>query len=137
MAPPGRERLEVFQRAVAATCRAMAHRPALAVTFRAGEAKREAPGEPASVALPTPRRAMGGQDVARIRGEADGAALRLRHHDAKLHKRFNPQGEIAGAAFEALEQIRVEALGASRMAGVAANLASAHAARGRRQPVAG
>jgi cobaltochelatase CobT len=136
MAPAGRERLEVFQRAVAATCRAMAHRPALAVTFRAGEAKREAPGEPASLALPAPRRAMGGQDLARVRGEADGAALRLRHHDAKLHKRFNPQGEIAGAAFEALEQIRVEALGASRMAGVAANLASAHAARGRRQPVA-
>jgi cobaltochelatase CobT len=114
----------------------MAHRPTLAVTFRAGEAKREAPGEPVSVALPAPRRAMGGQDVARIRGEADGAALRLRHHDARLHKRFNPQGEIAGAAFEALEQIRVEALGASRMAGVAANLASAHAARGRRHPAA-
>jgi cobaltochelatase CobT len=136
MAPASRERVEVFQRAVAATCRAMAHRPALTVTFRAGEAKREAPGEAASVALPSPRRAMAGQDVARLRGEADGMALRLRHHDAKLHKRFNPEGEVAGAAFEALEQIRVEALGASRMAGVAANLASAHAARGRRQPAA-
>jgi cobaltochelatase CobT len=136
LAPASRERLEVFQRAVAATCRAMAHRPALSVTFRAGEAKRDGPSEGASVALPSPRRAMAGQDVARIRGEADGVALRLRHHDAKLHKRFNPQGEVAGAAFEALEQIRVEALGASRMAGVAANLASAHAARGRRHPAA-
>ena len=134
----GRERLEVFQRAVAATCRAMAHRPALNVTFRTGEAKRERapPAEAASVALPVPRRAMAGQDVARVRGEADGAALRLRHHDVKLHKRLNPQGELAGAVFDALEQIRVEALGASRMAGVAGNLASAHAARGRRPQVA-
>ncbi len=135
MAPPSRERVEVFQRAVAATCRAMAHKPALNVTFKAGEGRREreAPADPAAnVALPLPRRAMAGQDVARVRGEADSAALRLRHHDVKLHQRFNPQGEIAGAAFAALEQVRVEALGASRMAGVAANLASAHAARGRR-----
>jgi cobaltochelatase CobT len=139
MAPAGRERVEVFQRAVAATCRAMAHRPALNVTFRAGDGKREAAtAEPGtSLALPTPRRALGGQDIARVRGEADGAALRLRHHDVKLHQRYNPQGEIAGSVFEALEQIRVEALGASRMAGVAANLASAHAARGRRRAVAG
>jgi len=138
MAPAGRERVEVFQRALAATCRAMSHRPALSVTFRAGEAKREggAADTGASLALPTPRRAMAGQDVARIRGEADGAALRLRHHDAKLHQRFNPEGEVAGAVFEALEQIRVEALGASRMAGVAANLASAHAARGRTRAAA-
>jgi cobaltochelatase CobT len=133
-----RERLEVFQRAVAATCRAMAHRPALSVTFRTGEAKREraAPDEPAAVSLPLPRRTMAGQDVARIRGEADCAALRLRHHNAKVHRRLNPQGEIAGLIFEALEQVRVEALGASRMTGVAANLASAHAARGRRPPAA-
>jgi cobaltochelatase CobT len=134
----GRERLEVFQRAVAATCRAMAHRPALNVTFRTGEAKREraAPAETPSIALPVPRRAMAGQDVARVRGEGDGAALRLRHHNTKLHRRLNPQGELAGAVFDALEQIRVEALGASRMAGVAGNLASAHAARGRRPQVA-
>ena len=84
------------------------------------------------MALPVPRRAMANQDISRVRGEADGAALRLRHHDVKVHKRLNPQGELAGTVFEALEQIRVEALGASRMAGVAGNLASAHAARGRR-----
>jgi cobaltochelatase CobT len=135
MAPPSRERVEVFQRAVAATCRAMAHRPALNVSFKAGDGRRERepPADPAtSIALPLPRRAMAGQDVARVRGEADSAALRLRHHNVKLHQRFNPRGEIAGAAFAALEQVRVEALGASRMAGVAANLASAHAARGRR-----
>jgi cobaltochelatase CobT len=145
MSPIGKERLEGFQRALAATCRAIAHRPALNVTFRAGEARGlgrpaepHAPGRPASespgLQLPPPRRAMAAQDLARLRGEADGASLRLRHHNAKLHQRLAPRGEVAEAIFGALEQVRVEALGAQRMLGVAANLASAHAARNRRGP---
>lgn len=157
MSPAGRERLEVFQRAVAATTRAIARRPTLTVAFRAGEPVREGPGsagqrttnaptgsaktgaaralqEEPSVRLPMPRRDLAGQDVARVRGEADGVALRLRHHNAKLHRQLSPRGDSGRAVFEALEQVRVEALGASRMAGVASNLASAHAARGRRQP---
>ena len=146
MSAAGRERFEVFQRAVAATCRAIAHRPTLTVAFRAGDPAREpAAGKSGSgktvagkeeppVRLPVPRRDLAGQDVARVRGEADGIALKLRYHDGKLHRRLSPQGEAGQAIFEALEQVRVEALGASRMAGVAANLASAHAARGRRQP---
>jgi cobaltochelatase CobT len=131
--PTGRERLEGLQRAVGATCRAMAHRPDLTVTFRAGEAKAsETPaGQPATLQLPSPRRSIGFQDVDRVRGEADRAALRLRHHDSKLHRRLVPQGDLAHGVFDALEQVRVEALGASRMAGVAGNLASAFAARGR------
>ena len=77
---------------------------------------------------------MSGQDLARLRGEADSASLRLRHHDAKVHQRLAPRGEIAEAIFGTLEQVRVEALGARRMLGVAANLASARAARQRRTP---
>jgi cobaltochelatase CobT len=145
MSPIGKERLEGFQRALAATCRAIAHKPALNVTFRAGEgrslgrpAEPHAPGKPTSEAtglqLPPPRRTMAAQDLARLRGEADGASLRLRHHNAKLHRRLAPRGEVAEAIFGTLEQVRVEALGAQRMLGVAANLASAHAARNRRAP---
>ena len=145
MTPLGKERLEGFQRALAATCRAIAHKPALSVSFRAAEGRglgrqAEAQGsgrrasEPPGLQLPPPRRAMAAQDVARLRGEADGAALRLRHHNAKLHHRLAPHGEVAEAIFGALEQVRVEALGAQRMLGVAANLASAHAARHRRAP---
>jgi cobaltochelatase CobT len=154
LSPPGRERLEVFQRAVAATCRAIAHRPTLTVAFRAGEPLHPADArtdprsgnaqhtlegrghtavEEPQVRLPLPRRDLAAQDVARVRGEADGVALRLRHHNAALHRQLSPRGEAGQAVFEALEQVRVEALGASRMVGVAANLASAHAARGSRQ----
>jgi cobaltochelatase CobT len=147
MIPLGKERLEGLQRALAATCRAIAHHPTLNVSFRAGEAR--SPGRPAErqrsgtgkppdeapgLQLPSPRRAMSGQDLARLRGEADSASLRLRHHDAKVHQRLAPRGEIAEAIFGTLEQVRVEALGARRMLGVAANLASARAARQRRAP---
>jgi cobaltochelatase CobT len=136
VALPSKERLEVFQRAVAAACRAMADKPALDVTFRAGDGRREAAGPAGpAVRLPTPRRDMAGHDLARVRGEADSAALRLRHHDARLHQRLAPEGEVAELVFAALEQVRVEALGASRMAGVAGNLASAYGARGRRPGV--
>ncbi|MDH3772362.1 MAG: cobaltochelatase subunit CobT, partial [Nitrospirota bacterium] len=136
MSATGKERLEVFQRAVAATTRAIAHRPNLAVSFRAGEPARETgkSGEAPNVRLPVPRRDMAPGDLGRVRGEADGVALRLRHHDAKLHQRLRPQGDMAAPIFETLEQIRVEALGASRMVGVAANLANAHAARVRPTP---
>ena len=135
MSGADKERLELFQRVVAATCRAVADRPDLAVTFRSGEAK----GSGASTAeatpnmrLPLPRRSMGDHDLARVRGIGDGMALRLRHHDKALHQRLAPQGDLAAEIFEALEQVRVEALGADRMTGVAANLASAHAERTRR-----
>jgi cobaltochelatase CobT len=145
MIPLGKERLEEFQRAIAATCRAIAHRPGLSVSFRTGESPRPAkpapaggPGrsgaEPSGLQLPPPRRTMSAHELARLRGEADGASLRLRHHDARIDQRLSPQGDVAKALFGALEQLRVEALGARRMAGVAANLACAHATRSRRAP---
>jgi cobaltochelatase CobT len=140
MTPGGKERLEGLQRAIAAACRAIAHQPALEVTFRAADGRqrpqpadaRRAQGEAPALQLMPPRRAMSVQDIARLRGEADGASLRLRHHDAGTHRRLSPRGDVAQAIFNALEQVRVEALGARRMLGVAANLASAHAARERR-----
>jgi cobaltochelatase CobT len=63
--------------------------------------------------------------MAVVRGAADAAALRLRHHDPGIHARRMPVEDSARAAFEALEQARVEALGANAMPGVAANLDAA------------
>ncbi len=130
-----KERLELFQRVIAATCRAVADRSDLAVTFRSGDAKgsgARASETAPSVRLPLPRRSLGDHDLARVRGIGDGLALRLRHHDAATHQRLSPKGDLAAEVFEALEQVRVEALGASRMTGIAANLASAHAERAQR-----
>src|SRR5262252_2643461 len=74
--------------------------------------------------ITVPARDLPVEDVSRVRGEADSMALKLRHHDRKMHLRRVPRGETARAIFEAVEQVRVEALGARRMAGVADNLSA-------------
>ncbi|MEM8948451.1 MAG: cobaltochelatase subunit CobT [Pseudomonadota bacterium] len=136
MSTGDKDRLDQFQRVVAATCRAVAERSDLAVSFRSGDAKGSgaSSGDSAqpNVRLPLPRRSLGGHDLARVRGIGDGLALKLKHHDPTLHNRLCPNGDVTAEIFEALEQVRVEALGASRMTGIAANLASAHAERAQR-----
>ena len=62
------------------------------------------------------------EDAAILRGNADAMALRLACHDANVHRRLLPQTPQARAVFEAVEQARVEAIGARRMEGVAQNL---------------
>ncbi|HYX00671.1 MAG TPA: cobaltochelatase subunit CobT, partial [Reyranella sp.] len=74
--------------------------------------------------ITVPARDLPVEDVGRVRGEADSMALKLRHHDRRTHLRRVPRGETARAIFEAVEQVRVEALGARRMAGVADNLSA-------------
>ena len=61
-------------------------------------------------------------EIAVIRGHADAAALAVACHDDSLHRALAPSGGDARAVFEAVEQARVEAIGAKRMEGVAANL---------------
>jgi cobaltochelatase CobT len=74
--------------------------------------------------ITVPARDLPVEDVSRVRGEADSMALKLRHHDRKTHLRRVPRGEAARAIFEAVEQVRVEALGAKKMIGVADNLSA-------------
>jgi cobaltochelatase CobT len=109
---------EPFKRAIAGCVRAIAGRAELDVAFAA-----EKPAlTPDRVRLPEPPRRMTKQDAAILRGHADSMALRLAVHSPTIHKRMLPQGGEARAVFEAVEQARVEAIGARRMDGVAANL---------------
>ncbi len=121
--------LESFKRATASTVRAIAGREDITVTYGAEPAG--AAG--ARVKLPLPARDLNAADAAPVRGAADAAALKLRYHDVAIHARRLPAGETARAIFEGVEQARVEALGARRMAGVAANLAAMLDERYRRQ----
>ncbi len=61
-------------------------------------------------------------DIAVARGQGDSMAMRLASHDAAMHRRRAPQDPDARAAFDALEQARVEALGATRMPGMKLNI---------------
>jgi cobaltochelatase CobT len=109
---------EPFKRAVAGCVRAIAGQAELDVAFAA-----EKPGlTPGRMRLPEPPRRMTRNDAAILRGHADSMALRLAVHNPAIHKRMLPQGGQARAVFEAIEQARVEAIGAKRMDGVAANL---------------
>ncbi len=66
----------------------------------------------------------GAIDVAEIRGTADSLALKHRYHDADLHRKLRPAGGLACDFFDAIEEARVEAIGARKMLGVRANLAA-------------
>ena len=113
--------IERFKRVLAATARAIAERPELDVAFSASE--RGLQGDVAR--LPQPSRDMTAGEIAEARGAADAIALRLRHHNQKIHSNLNPTGPTARAVFEAVEQARVEAIGARTMRGVAENLSAA------------
>jgi cobaltochelatase CobT len=111
---------EPFKRSVAACLRAIARKPELEVGYAA-----ERPGFAGGKArLPEPPRKLTGAEAAIVRGHADSIALKLACHDPGVHRRLAPGGQQARAVFEAVEQARVEAIGARRMEGVARNLSA-------------
>jgi len=118
---PGKESpTEPFKRAVSGAMRALARKPDLEVSFAA-----ERPGMVGGKArLPEPARKLTKAEAAIVRGHADAMALRLACHDNGIHRRMQPAGQQTRAVFEAVEQARVEAIGARRMSGVAGNLAA-------------
>ena len=75
-----------------------------------------------TVKVPTPGRTLPADQVALARGFADASALKLRHHNAKVHAAAAPSEAIARAVFDAVEQARCEAIGARQMEGVRNNL---------------
>jgi cobaltochelatase CobT len=119
--PSARESpIEPFKRAVTGCMRAIARKHDLEVAFAA-----ERPGIVGGKArLPEPARRLTTSEAAIVRGHADAIALKLACHDPKVHRRLIPGGQSARAVFDAVEQARVEAIGARRMSGVAKNLAA-------------
>jgi cobaltochelatase CobT len=111
--------LDRFRRALAGAARAIARDPEVEVSL-AGDV---APASGKTARVPSPGPSLEPRLVAEARGAADALALRLRHHDDKLHGAGAPADPEARAVFDALEGARVEALGARAMAGVRANLA--------------
>src|SRR5215468_3461172 len=111
---------EPFKRAVGICLRAIAGKGDLEVSFAA-----ERPGLAGGKArLPEPARRLNDREAAIVRGHADSIALKLACHDPNVHRRIAPGGQQARAVFEAVEQARVEAIGARRMEGVARNLSA-------------
>eukprot|EP01037_Dinobryon_pediforme_P014306 gene14306-14429_t len=101
--------------------RAISRHPELDVGFGTEKPSLIA-GEVPKARLPEPPRKLTARDAALVRGHADAMALRLACHNDAVHRKLAPQGQLARAVFDAVEQARVESIGARRMAGVAMNL---------------
>ena len=111
---------EVFKRALAHAARSLAEQPDLEVVFS---------GDGPSLVghravLPHPPRELSGPETSRIRGLADQMALRVAHHDDGLHARAKPKSQEGAQVYDALEQARIEAIGANALVGVRDNLAA-------------
>jgi cobaltochelatase CobT len=116
---------EPFKRALAFATRSLAELPDLEVTF-GGDGPRLS-GKQAI--LPHPPRDLTLKEAARLRGMADQMALRLAHHDETAHARLLPSDPVAQGVFEAVEQARVDSIGANALGGVRQNLHAALEAR--------
>jgi cobaltochelatase CobT len=111
---------EVFKRALAHAARSLAEQPDLEVVFS---------GDGPSLSghravLPHPPRELSGPETTRIRGLADQLALRVGYHDDAVHGRARPKSIEGQQVYDALEQARIEAIGANALSGVRDNLAA-------------
>ncbi len=100
--------------------KSMALDPELTVSF--GNEQPQLVGHKAK--LPQISGAATVKDIAITRGLADSFTLKLSHHSDSVHGKYRPEGKNARAVFEAVEQARIEAIGARAMSGVANNLSA-------------
>ncbi|KPF85921.1 cobaltochelatase subunit CobT [Novosphingobium sp. AAP93] len=123
--------LDQFRSVLAGTARAVADVPELEVAWTA-----DAPSQTGTnLRLPMPGRALPAAQVAEARGFADGMALKLRLHDEGLHGRGAPVEPLARACYDAVEQVRYEALGSDGYAGIRGNLDAATTMRLASDPI--
>ncbi len=124
---PGNE----FKRVLTVAMKTIAEDPELSVAF--GNENPSLSGNKAR--LPQIGDELKASDIAIVRGLSDSFALRLANHNDKVHSHYQPQGKNARAVFEAVEQARIEALGANAMPGMKTNLGAMMDDRYRRKDV--
>jgi len=107
-----------FRRALTIAMRAVAGDRNLDVHF--GNERPSLSGDIAR--LPDLSRRPNKYEVANLRGLGDAMALRRAWHDGRLHAHLAPKNEEARSIFDAVEQARIEAIGARTMRGVGDNL---------------
>ncbi|MCB2089593.1 MAG: cobaltochelatase subunit CobT, partial [Sphingomonadaceae bacterium] len=101
--------------------RALAHEPEVEVAWSADVPT--ATGK--SMRVPLPGRSLPPDQAREARGFADSFSLKLLHHNEGLHGRNAPIEPAARACYDAVEQVRYEALGSRDYAGIKDNLDAA------------
>ena len=113
--------LDLFKQALTGASRAIAQDAEVEVAWSA-----DVPGAAGNrFRVPLPGRDLPAEQVTEARGFADSFALKLRHHDAGLHAGSAPPEPVARACYDAIEQVRYEAIGANRFEGIKDNLDAA------------
>ncbi len=120
MAAEKPDRAERFKEALSTAMKSMALDPELTVSF--GNEQPQLVGH--KIKLPQISGSADARDIAITRGLADSFTLRLSNHSESVHGKYRPEGKNARAVFEAVEQARIEAIGARAMPGVANNLSA-------------
>jgi cobaltochelatase CobT len=111
--------MEPLRRAITGCVRSIAGDSEVEVAFA-----NERPGMTGErIRLPELSKRPTAHELAVTRGLGDSMALRLACHDDRVHATMAPQGTDARVIFDAVEQARVESIGALRMSGMASNLA--------------
>lgn len=112
---------ERLKRLLGQTTRALAADPDAELRF--GGERAQVSGTEAKI--PLPPRKLDPKKLSICRGQADSAALKLAHHDERLHAELTPSSRAAADIHTALEDVRLEALGGQRLSGVGENMAAA------------
>ena len=123
--------LDRFKQALTGAARAIAHEPDTEVSWTS-----DAPGvQGMALRVPMPSRQIPPDQAREARGFTDSFALRLRHHDAALHRAHSPSEPDARACYDAIERVRYEAIGETAFAGMRDNLAAMTEITARADPI--
>ena len=118
MNKPSDNPADPFKKALAETTKVMADDPELSVTFTV-----DPPGATQeTVRLPQVSRRMTREEVLIARGTADAYALQHKFHDTAVGMKYMPRGQMAQDLYQAMENARVEAVGARHMPGTLGNI---------------
>lgn len=118
-------RVESFKTATTAAVRALSGRRDADVSYSPVPTQQETSNHGNAVRLPLPLTKPTPGHIVRLRGAADASAMRMRLHSDNVHQRRMPHGKDAIDAYNAMEQARVEVLGARDYPGIATNLSRA------------
>ena len=123
--------LDRFKQALTGTARALAREDEVEVAWSADSPSSSGK----NFRVPLPGRSVPPDQAREARGFADSFALKLRHHSERVHEKSAPPEPIARACYDAVEQVRYEALGTTQYNGIRANLDAAVELRTASDPI--
>lgn len=109
---------DIIKKTITEATRSIAEEPELEVLF--GDEPPSLTGK--KIRLREPGNSINKEDLTILRGQADLLALKIKNHDQLIHKKYLPSTPQAKKLYDAIEEARIEAVGAIGMPGCASNL---------------